>query len=126
MSKANPSLQFAAGAPSRPSGGTNGDTVWTPNTDVYIHAAGAVIKVEVAGIRKEDLEISVEGTRLTVTGTRRDECRNGNCNFQAMEIHYGAFESVVELPAGFDLAQARASYQNGFLRVDVPVVVKKA
>ncbi|NBV21699.1 MAG: Hsp20/alpha crystallin family protein [Proteobacteria bacterium] len=126
MSKANPSLQFSAGAPSRPAGGTNGDTVWTPNTDVYIHAAGAVIKVELAGIRKEDLEISVEGTRLTVTGARRDECRNGNCNFQAMEIHYGAFESVVELPAGFDLAQARASYQNGFLRVDVPVVVKKA
>ena len=61
MSKANPSLQFSAGAPSRPAGGTNGDTVWTPNTDVYIHAAGTVIKVELAGIRKEDLEISVEG-----------------------------------------------------------------
>lgn len=120
MSKANSTLRFPAGSPSRPSGGTNGDTVWTPNTDVYVHEAGAVIKVELAGIRKEDLEISVEGPRMTISGMRRDECRNGKCNFQVMEIHYGAFESVVELPAGFDLSQARASYQNGFLRVDVP------
>ncbi len=121
MSKANSTLHFSSGSPSRPVGTTNGDTGWTPNTDVYIHAAGAVIKVELAGIRKEDLEISVEGARMTISGVRRDECRNGKCNFQVMEIHYGAFESVVELPGNFDLAQARASYQNGFLRVDVPV-----
>ena len=120
MSKANSTLHFPAGSPSRPSGGTNGEAVWTPNTDVYIHATGAVIKVELAGIRKEDLEISIEGARMTITGARRDECRNGNSNFQVMEIHYGAFASVVELPSGFDLTQARASYQNGFLRVDVP------
>ena len=69
------------------------------------------------------MEITVEGARLTISGARRDECRSGQCNFQVMEIHYGEFESVVELPAGFDLGQARASYQNGFLRVDVPPVV---
>ena len=125
MSKANSTLHFPAGSPSRPSGGTNGDAVWTPNTDVYVHATGAVIKVELAGIRKEDLEINVEGARMTISGVRQDECRNGNSNFQVMEIHYGAFESVVELPAGFDLAQARASYQNGFLRVDVPAIGAK-
>ena len=121
MSKANSTLHFPASSPARPTGGANGEAVWTPDTDVYVHATGAVIKVELAGIRKEDLEITVEGARLTISGARRDECRNGNSNFQVMEIHYGAFESVVELPAGFDLSQARASYQNGFLRVDVPV-----
>ncbi len=120
MSKANSTLNFPAGSPSRPAVGSKGDTAWTPNTDVYVHAVGAVIKVELAGIRKEDLEISVDGARLIISGARRDECRTGDCNFQVMEIRYGAFESVVELPAGFDLAQARASYQNGFLRVDVP------
>lgn len=122
MSKANSTLHFPDGSPSRPSKVTKGETAWTPNTDVYVHATGAVIKVELAGIRKEDLEINVEGLRITISGARADECRNGNSNFQVMEIHYGAFESVVELPAGFDLAQARASYQNGFLRVDVPIL----
>lgn len=120
MSKANSMQHFPTSSPSRPTGATNGETAWTPSTDVYVHATGAVIKVELAGIRKEDLDLTIEGSRMTISGVRRDECRNGSPNFQVMEIHYGAFESVVELPPGFDLGQARASYQNGFLRVDVP------
>jgi HSP20 family molecular chaperone IbpA len=39
-----------------------------------------------------------------------------------MEINYGAFEAVIELPKGYDLTQARAAYQNGFLRIDVPAL----
>ena len=38
-----------------------------------------------------------------------------------MEINYGPFESVLELPPGYDLSQAKAIYVNGFLRIDVPV-----
>jgi HSP20 family molecular chaperone IbpA len=38
-----------------------------------------------------------------------------------MEINYGPFESVLELPAGYDLSQAKAAYLNGFLRIDVPL-----
>jgi HSP20 family molecular chaperone IbpA len=38
-----------------------------------------------------------------------------------MEISYGPFESVLELPSGYDLSQAKAIYVNGFLRIDVPV-----
>lgn len=120
MSKANSTQHFPASSPARPTGATNGETAWTPSTDVYVHATGAVIKVELAGIRKEDLDLTIEGARMTIRGVRRDECRNEHPNFQVMEIHYGLFESVVELPPGFDLGQARASYQNGFLRVDVP------
>jgi HSP20 family molecular chaperone IbpA len=37
-----------------------------------------------------------------------------------MEINYGTFESILELPPGYDLSRAKAAYQNGFLRVDVP------
>jgi len=43
-----------------------------------------------------------------------------------MEINYGFFESVIELPPGYDLAQAKATYLNGFLRVDVPAHVRSA
>jgi HSP20 family molecular chaperone IbpA len=38
-----------------------------------------------------------------------------------MEINYGPFESVLELPSGYDLTQAKAAYLNGFLRIDVPM-----
>jgi HSP20 family protein len=96
------------------------ETYWVPNTDVYVTEGSLVIKVELAGMRKEDLELTVEGNRLRISGQRPDGCRAPKCTFLVMEINYGAFESIIEVPAGYDLSQAEASYQNGFLRVVVP------
>jgi HSP20 family protein len=97
---------------------------WVPNTDVYVTDGGVVVKVELAGMRKEDLELTVDRNQLRITGYRPDGCRPAKCSFQVMEINYGPFESVIELPEDYDLSQARATYQNGFLRVDVPMAVK--
>lgn len=96
------------------------DSHWVPNTDVYVTEDLLVIKVELAGMRKEDLQLTVEGNRLTITGHRPDGCRAPKCKFLVMEINYGSFQSVIELPPGYNLAQAKAAYQNGFLRIDVP------
>jgi HSP20 family protein len=105
-----------------PGGGSDasGDSYWVPNTDVYVADSGLVIKVELAGMRKEDLELTIDGSRLKISGHRPDGCRAPKCRFLIMEISYGAFETLIELPAGFDLSRARAAYQNGFLRIDVP------
>jgi HSP20 family protein len=96
-----------------------------PNTDVYATDEGLVIKVELAGMRSENLQITVEGNKLRISGQRPDGCRAAKFNFLAMEINYGSFENVLELPAGYDLSQAKASYLNGFLRIDVPVAVQQ-
>jgi len=77
--------------------------------------------VELAGMRREDLELFVEENTVRITGHRPDGCRAPKCKFLVMEINYGNFESVIELPPGYDLKQARAAYQNGFLRIDVPL-----
>jgi len=98
---------------------TNGH--WVPNTDVYTTDSGLVVKVELAGLRSENLEITVEGNRLRISGNRPDGCRAPKCHFLIMEINYRPFESVLELPPGYDLSQAKAAYLNGFLRIDVPV-----
>jgi HSP20 family protein len=94
---------------------------WVPNTDVYASDNGLVIKVELAGMRSEHLEITVEGNRLRISGNRPDGCRAAKCSFLVMEINYGPFESVLEVPSGYDLSQAKAAYLNGFLRIDVPL-----
>ena len=93
---------------------------WVPNTDVYSTDDGLVIKVELAGMKSDSLEITVEGNRLRIAGIRPDGCRGPKCNFLVMEISYGPFESVIELPPAYDLTRAKASYMNGFLRIDVP------
>jgi HSP20 family protein len=97
---------------------------WVPNTDVYATDNGLVVKVEMAGMKSDSLEITVEGNRLRIAGNRPDGCRADKCNFLVMEISYGPFESMLELPPGYDLSQAKATYVNGFLRIDVPVALK--
>src|SRR5215469_3847331 len=97
---------------------------WVPNTDIYVTDEGLVIKVELAGMRSENLQITVEGNKLHISGQRPDGCRAAKFNFLAMEINYGPFENVLELPTGYDLSLAKASYLNGFLRIDVPQAVK--
>lgn len=93
---------------------------WVPNTDVYSTDSGLVVKVELSGMKSDSLEITVEGRRLRIAGDRPDGCRAPKCSFMVMEISYGPFESVLELPSGYDLSQAKATYVNGFLRIDVP------
>jgi HSP20 family protein len=99
-----------------------GETHWIPNTDVFISSDQClVINVELAGMRREDLEITIDGNRLMISGQRPDGGRSGaKCSFLVMEINYGPFECVIEIPAGYELSQAKAAYQNGFLRVEVP------
>ena len=97
---------------------------WVPNTDVYATDNGLVVKVELAGMRSEHLEITVENNRLRISGTRPDGCRAAKCNFLVMEIEYGPFESILEVPPGYDLSQAKAAYLNGFLRIDVPLTMR--
>ena len=98
--------------------GTHG--TWEPNTDVYVTEEGLIINVELAGIRGEDVEITAEGNRLHIRGERPDTCRAPGCRFLVMSVNFGPFAVSVDLPSGFALGQARASYQNGFLRVIVP------
>jgi HSP20 family protein len=119
MCKMNSSLHFVKRT--NVHHGKDTDAHWAPNTDVYVTDAGLVIKVELAGMRREELELTIEGNRLRISGHRPDGCRAPQCKFLVMEINYGAFETVLELPDGYDLAHAKAAYQNGFLRIDVPV-----
>jgi HSP20 family protein len=119
LDKVSTSLHFIRRQPDSASDAA-AESYWIPNTDVYLTETGLVIKVELAGMRKEDLELTIEGNRLKISGHRPDGCRPPKCRFEKMEISYGAFESVLQLPTGYDLCGAKAAYQNGFLRVDVP------
>lgn len=102
-------------------GEPEGQPCWVPNTDVYIAEDGnLVIEVELAGMRREDLELTLSGNRLEIRGQRPDGGRKRRCNYLVTELHYGRFENVIELPPGYDLSAAKVAYQNGILRIEVP------
>jgi len=121
LTKVSSSVQFISRGATVGGRGETASGHWVPNTDVYATDSSLVIKVELAGMKSDSLEITVEGNRLRIAGTRPDGCRANKCNFLVMEISYGPFESVLELPPGYDLSQAKAIYVNGFLRIDVPM-----
>ena len=121
VTKVSSTVHYVARGSAVSGRGTAASGRWVPNTDVYSTDTGLVIKVELPGMKSENLEITVEGNRLRIAGNRPDCCRPPKCSFLVMEINYGPFESVLEVPPGFDLSQAKAVYVNGFLRVDAPL-----
>ena len=93
---------------------------WIPNANVLVNAAGElVIKVELAAMAEEDIKISIDDQRLTLSGQRTDPDGKG-AQFLVLEINHGRFESVVEVPKEFDLSRAQTTYQNGMFRVVAP------
>lgn len=120
VTKVSSTIHFVSRNSAMSGSGETATGRWTPHTDVYVSEAGLVIKVELAGMKSDSLEIVVEDQRLRITGVRPDCCRAPHCSFLVMEISYGPFETVLDLPVGYDLAKAKAIYVNGFLRIDVP------
>lgn len=97
---------------------------WEPNTDVYLADNRLIINVELAGMRREDVELCIDGNRLVISGQRPDCGRPPGSSFMVMEINYGPFACEFELPEGYDLGQAVAAYQNGFLKIEIPQTIR--
>jgi len=97
-----------------------GAPFWIPNTDVLVNAAGEmIIKLELAGLAKDDVELSVERQTLKVSGQRPNADDQG-AHYEVLEMHYGRFESVIEVPEEYDLTRANAVFVNGVVRLVVP------
>jgi HSP20 family protein len=99
-------------------------STWTPNTDVFETEDHLVVKMELAGIRKDDIEITLDGRVLIVRGMRPDPCRHHRCTFRQMEVDYGHFERRLVIPKTIDGSRVRAQYHNGFLHIDLPKAQK--
>jgi len=93
-------------------------SVWSPPTDVYETEENYVIKVEIAGMRDEDLEVAFEDNILMISGFRSD--LNERRAYHQMEIRFGRFELAVEIPATVNMEKATAEYKDGFLTIMLP------
>lgn len=91
---------------------------WRPPTDVYETVDCFVVKVEIAGMQRQDLRIALKAKQLTISGIRQDS--STKVGYQQMEIQYGAFESSVSLPTAVNQDAVEATYQEGFLTIRLP------
>lgn len=94
---------------------------WVPNLDVFVDPSGnLIICVELSGVGPSDVEIKTEGLKIQIAGKRASSGVGTARTVLVHEINSGPFETVLELPAGFDLANASSHYSNGTLVIMVP------
>jgi HSP20 family protein len=80
--------------------------------------------VDIAGVDPDRVNVSTAEGALVISGERgRAEC--GGRTYQQMEIEYGSFQRVVQLPADADAANAEATYESGLLRIEIPIAKPK-
>ena len=102
-----------------PSGHGCGDAAWCPAADLYRTASGWLVKLDLAGVRPEDVRVRAEGRRLTVSGSRRDCTLSEGCSHYRMEISYSHFQRSFELPCDLDCCGISADSRDGMLHIHI-------
>jgi HSP20 family protein len=98
---------------------TAGDIAWRPRADIYRTHDGWLVKLELAGVGAEDLSIRARGSRLMISGRRRDRMVKEGWSCYAMEIAYSRFERSISLPCTLDTARIAVKVAEGMLLVHV-------
>jgi len=99
------------------------ERVWYPPADVYrTRDGGWVVKVELAGVRPDEIEIAAEGDVLRVAGSRRDSTCTESVLCHQLEIVYSRFEKSIRFPCSVEGAEVETLYEDGLLiiRLRVP------
>ncbi len=92
--------------------------IWSPPTDAYETDDAYVVRMEIAGMREEDFEVTLENNTLLIMGLRSDLPERRA--YHQMEIRFGKFATAVGLSGPVNVDQARAEYKDGFLTIILP------
>ena len=96
----------------RPSG-----RLWNPSADVYKTDKGWIVKVDLAGVCTDELELTVYQSSLHISGCRRDTLYREDFTYHQMEILYSRFEKTINFPCDIEAASLAHDYRDGFLIV---------
>ena len=94
-------------------------SLWRPRADVYHTAEGWLVKLDLAGVRPEDVVVTLSGTSLVVSGCRRDWLVQRGWDHLQMEIAYNCFERRLQLPCESGSCRLTTEFRDGFLLVRV-------
>ena len=93
---------------------------WVPDVDIHEESDAFVLTADLPGMKKEDVEITVEDNTLSFTGERRFEEKSEKDAYRRLERGYGKFTRSFSLPTHVDSARVEARYADGVLTVRVP------
>ncbi len=100
------------------------ETHWRPNTDIYETSKGIIIKIEIAGVKQNDIDITYKNGKLIVKGRRPDYSVPDRVQCKQIEINYGEFERTITIERNFeksiDIDNIKATYKDGMLFIFMP------
>jgi len=102
--------------PSRDTGLLGG---WSPALDMYDDKDNLVVTLEVPGMKKDEIDISLHGGVLTISGERKDEREQTEGKTFRSERYFGKFQRSLTLPAAVDAKKVKASYKDGVLTIQL-------
>lgn len=94
---------------------------WRPLADIHESVEIVTVKIELAGMKEEDIEVTLYQDALVVSGERYDDHEHSSSlYYHEAQIRYGPFRVEVFISAPIDREKVQARYENGFLWVDLP------
>jgi HSP20 family protein len=97
---------------------------WFPGIDVFERNNRLVTKIDLPGMKKEDVKVEVTDGHLAVSGERKTKAEEKRENYYRCEREYGSFYRAVPLPEGVKLEDVEATFADGVLEVSVPLPAK--
>jgi HSP20 family protein len=94
--------------------------LWTPAVDVAEHEDAYQVKVELPGVSKDDVKITMQDNILTIRGEKKQEKESKNSNYHRVERSYGSFQRSFTLPTSVKHDKIEASYNDGILTIALP------
>jgi len=91
---------------------------WNPPTDIYEVEEKIIVLVELAGMREEDFSIGVDRNNISISGVRNSPLSERKAIHQ-LEILFGNFSTQIEFSIELDTEKTEATYQNGFLLINL-------
>ncbi len=97
-----------------------GERVFAPVVDVYETDQELVVKAELPGVKKENVEVSIRDNALHIRGEKKEEKEEKTETYHRVERIYGRFERVVPLPTDVKVESAKAEFKDGVLEIRIP------
>jgi HSP20 family protein len=93
---------------------------WSPSVDVFESKDNIMVKADMPGMKKEDIDISVHGDTLIIKGEKKGESESEENDHVKTERFYGSFNRALTLPSEVDETKVKASYKDGVLELILP------
>ncbi len=90
---------------------------WAPAIDVYDSKDNVVVKADLPGLTKEDINVSVQDDLLTISGEKKQESEVKEKDYLRTERYHGSFHRALRLPAQIDLSKVNANFKDGVLEI---------